>query len=47
MDALFPAHELSLTIGREYAGQCQLLYFGSYPSWEVVKARFVELRELL
>jgi hypothetical protein len=46
-DTLFPNGELSVAIGREYEGQCQVLCFGSHPSWEAVKARFVELRELL
>jgi hypothetical protein len=46
-DALFPPPELESVIGQEYEAQCRLLCYGPYPSWAQVKARFLELRELL
>src|ERR1700723_1222631 len=46
-DALFAKGDLSAAIGREYKGQCEILCFGSHPSWETVQARFMELRNLL
>jgi len=46
-DALFATGELAAAIGSEYTGQCEVLCFGSYPSWEVVQDRFLELRKLL
>lgn len=46
-DALFATGELASAIGKEYEGQCQILCFGSHPSWATVQARFAELRELL
>jgi hypothetical protein len=46
-DALFPKGWLFSDIGGEYEGQCEILCFGAYPSWDAVPARFVELRELL
>lgn len=46
-DALFPPSELAAAIGREYKTQCEMLCYGPYPSWAEVRARFLELRELL
>ena len=46
-DALFATGDLSVAIGREYKGQCETLCFGPHPSWEIVQARFMELRSLL
>ena len=46
-DALFPKQQLLSDIAREYEGQCEVLCFGEYPSWDTVQARFVELQELL
>ena len=46
-DALFPPAALADTIGREYEAQCRQLCFGAYPSWDKVRARFLELRALL
>jgi glycine/D-amino acid oxidase-like deaminating enzyme len=46
-DALFATGDLAAAIGREYEGQCEILCFDSHPSWEIVQARFIELRELL
>ena len=46
-DALFATGKLSSTIGREYEGQCEILCFGSHPSWETVQACFNALRNLL
>lgn len=46
-DALFPSSELAAMIGREYEAQCSQLCFGSYPPWEEVQTRFLELRTLL
>jgi hypothetical protein len=46
-DALFPPSELATIIGSEYEAQCQMLCYGPYPSWTEVRARFLELRDLL
>jgi hypothetical protein len=46
-DALFATGKLSSAIGNEYEGQCEVLCFGSHPSWDTVQARFLELRNLL
>jgi hypothetical protein len=46
-EALFATGELSSAIGGEYEGQCEILCFGSHRSWEIVQARFLELRNLL
>jgi Nucleotidyl transferase AbiEii toxin, Type IV TA system len=46
-DALFPAPELSATIGAEYENQCRVLCYGLYPSWADVQARFLKIRDLL
>lgn len=46
-DALFGTGKLSSAIGNEYEGQCEVLCFGSHPSWNTVQARFLELRNLL
>ena len=46
-DALFPPPELAITIGREYEDQCRQLCFVTYPAWEDVQARFLDLRALL
>ncbi len=46
-DALFPPAALAYTIEREYEAQCRQLCFGAYPSWDKVRARFLELRALL
>jgi Nucleotidyl transferase AbiEii toxin, Type IV TA system len=46
-DALFATGKLSSEIGSEYEGQCEILCFGSRPSWETVQARFLELRKIL
>ena len=46
-DALFATGDLAAAIGREYKGQCEVLCFDSPPSWEIVQARFMELRNLL
>jgi hypothetical protein len=46
-DALFPPPELAKIIGVEYEGQCKLLCYGPYPSWEEIQAKFKEIRDLL
>lgn len=46
-DALFATGELSSAIGREYEDQCEILCFGPHPSWDIVQARFTEIRNLL
>jgi hypothetical protein len=46
-DAFFAKGKLSSEIGSEYEGQCEILCFGSHPSWEAVQARFLELRNVL
>ena len=45
-DALFATGELSSALGTEYEQQCRMLCCGPHPSWEVVQARFLELRNL-
>ena len=46
-DALFPPHDLSALIGPEYQAQCRMLCYGPYPSWDNVRARFLEMRDVL
>jgi hypothetical protein len=46
-DALFPPADLALSIGAAYRGQCDLLCYGPYPSWEEVQKRFLEIKALL
>jgi hypothetical protein len=46
-EALFPADELSTTLGAEFEAQCRQLCFGAYPTWADVLARFAQLRERL
>lgn len=46
-DALFPTSELEAPLKREYEAQCRLLCYGPYPSWQEIKARFLELRDSL
>ena len=46
-DALFPPEPLAATIKAEYQAQCKLLCYGTYPSWDEVQARFLELRKML
>lgn len=46
-DALFSSGELAATIAGEYTAQCDILCFGPYPAWDIVQARFMELRPLL
>ena len=46
-DALFPPTELATTIAAEYDGQCKVLCYGQYPSWEEIQARLLDLRPLL
>jgi hypothetical protein len=46
-DALFPPAELAKTIGVEYEGQCKLLCYGPYPSWDEFQTRFLKIRDLL
>jgi hypothetical protein len=46
-DALFPPRELAATIAAEYEGQCKVLCYRKYPSWEEIQARLLELRPLL
>jgi hypothetical protein len=46
-DALFPPAELGKIIGVEYEGQCKLLCYGPYPSWEEIQAKFKGIRDLL
>lgn len=45
--AIFPAGPLREMIAREYERQCELLCFGSYPSWEEVGRCFEGLKALL
>lgn len=46
-DALFPSPEVAGVLSAEYEVQCRQLCLGPYPSWDEVRARFEELRELL
>ncbi|MBV9499973.1 MAG: nucleotidyl transferase AbiEii/AbiGii toxin family protein [Acidobacteriaceae bacterium] len=46
-DALFPPADLAKKIRGEYEGQCKLLCYGPYPSWQEVQDRLLVLRELL
>jgi hypothetical protein len=46
-DALFPPRELAAIIGPEYEGQCRLLCYGPHPSWDIVRTRFLEMRDIL
>ena len=46
-DALFPPEELVAAIAAEYDGQCKVLCYGQYPSWEEIQARLLDLRPLL
>lgn len=46
-DALFPTGELLAAIRKDYEAQCQVLCFGTSPSWDDVQARFAELQSLL
>lgn len=46
-DALFPAEALARVIATEYERQCRALCYGSFPSWDDVRARFNKLRPLL
>lgn len=46
-DALFPPPELAAAIGPEYEDQCRILCFTAHPTWAVVQARFLELRDVL
>ncbi len=46
-DALFPPPDLATALGEAYEGQCQILCYGSYPRWEEVRRRFLELRDVL
>ncbi len=46
-DALFPPAELAVAIAAEYESQCELLCYGSHPSWADIQARLTEIRDLL
>jgi hypothetical protein len=46
-DALFPPDDLAKRITAEYEGQCKLLCYGRYSSWQEVQERLFALRELL
>jgi len=46
-DGLFPPHDLAARIGPEYEAQCRMLCYGPYPSWDNVRARFLEMRDVL
>jgi len=46
-DALFPRADLAKQISAEYEGQCTLLCYGLYPSWQEIQERLLALRELL
>jgi hypothetical protein len=46
-DALFPQPALASVVGPEYEAQCRVLCYGSYPSWDNVQNRFLEMRDVL
>jgi hypothetical protein len=46
-DALFPSEALAAVVGPEYEAQCRMLCYGSYPSWDKVKERLREMRDIL
>lgn len=46
-EALFPPEPLAAALGPEYEAQCKQLCYGAYPSWQRVRGRFEELRDLL
>lgn len=46
-DALFPPEDLAKKVSAEYEGQCKLLCYGPYPSWQEVQDKLLALRELL
>jgi hypothetical protein len=46
-DALFPPRDLAVVLGPEYEAQCRMLCYGPYPSWDNVRARFLEMRDIL
>ncbi len=46
-DALFPTGDLLAMIRKDYGAQCQVLCFGTSPSWDDVQNRFAELQSLL
>lgn len=46
-DALFPVEDLAKRITAEYEGQCKLLCYGPYPSWQQVQDRLLALRDML
>jgi hypothetical protein len=46
-DAMYPSGPLAEILGAEYERQCEMLCYGSFPSWTEVQARFGELRDLL
>ena len=46
-DALFPNAELSAKLKVQYEQQCQVLCYGSYPSWEDVLDAFGKLKALI
>jgi hypothetical protein len=46
-DALFPPRDLAALIGPEYEAQCRMLCYGPHPSWDNVRTRFLEMRDVL
>lgn len=46
-EALFPTGDLRKAISKAYTDQCQILCYGSYPSWEEVEKCFSSIRSKL
>ena len=46
-DALFPQPALASVVGPEYEAQCRMLCYGSYPTWDNVQNRLLEMRDIL
>lgn len=46
-EALFPTGDLRKAISKAYTDQCQILCYGSYPSWEEVEECFSSIRSKL
>jgi hypothetical protein len=46
-DALYPGGDLSVMLGTEYQQQCEILCYGSFPTWDAWQGEFARLRPLL
>ncbi|MCA9124041.1 MAG: nucleotidyl transferase AbiEii/AbiGii toxin family protein [Planctomycetaceae bacterium] len=46
-ESMFPSESLNSELGPEFESQCQVLCYGPYPSWQELRDRFEEIRDLL